>query len=261
MEVSNYAPGTPSWVELATIDLTAAKRFYGALFGWGYRDEPAGESVYTMGLLNGHPVAGLMELGPDQRSAGVPPHWATYITVRSVEDAAAAAIEAGGTVLASPFDVMEAGRMTVVQDPTGAIVSLWEPKNHIGATLVNEPGTFCWNELQVPDVAAAEPFYQRVLGAETATQEMPSGPYTLLIVDGRSVAGITKIQESWGPVPPHWDVYFAVADTDATLEHAQAAGGTVHVPAMDIPDVGRFAGITDPQGAMFYVLQFYVLQV
>lgn len=255
MEVTSYTPGTPSWVELATTDPEAAKRFYGALFGWEFRDEPAGDGVYTMCLLNGHSVAGLMELGPDQRTAGVPPHWATYITVPSVEDAAAKAAQAGGTVLAPPFDVMDAGRMTVVQDPAGAIVSLWEPKNHIGATLVNEPGTFCWNELQVHDMAAAEAFYRQVLGVDAATTQMPEGPYTVFTVDGRSVAGMMQIQESWGPVPPHWDVYFAVADTDAFLMQAQAAGGTVHVPAMDIPDVGRFAGVTDPQGAMLYVLQ------
>ena len=254
-EFTSYAPGTPSWVDLATTDPDGAKRFYGGLFGWSFRDDPAGEAgIYTMCLLNGRSVAGLNEMAPDQRAAGMPPHWATYITVANAAETATRAAAAGGTVVAPAFDVEDAGRMTIVQDPAGAFVSFWEAKNHIGAELANEPGTLVWNELQVHDTEAARAFYETVLGITTETADMPSGPYTTFIVDGRSVAGMMQISKDWGPVPPHWDLYFAVENVDLTMEKAVELGGRVDVPAMDIPDVGRFAGISDPQGAMFFVM-------
>lgn len=254
-EFSSYPPGTPSWVELATTDLQGAKDFYRAIFGWSYEDEPAGEeSASTMCLLRGKPVAALFQMGPEQREAGTPPHWITYITVASADEAAAMATDAGGTILLPAFDVEDAGRMTIVRDAAGAFISFWEPRKHFGAMLANEPGTRTWNELQVHDVDAAKNFYAAVLGVTTHTEEMPDGPYTTFNLAGRPVAGLMQIKEQWGSVPPHWDVYFAVADTDETLEKAVAAGGTVDVAARDIPDVGRFAGITDPQGAMFFVL-------
>jgi len=254
-EFTSYAQGTPSWVDLAATDPEGAKRFYSGLFDWSFRDDPAGEGgVYTMCLINGKSVAGLYEMAPDQQAAGTPPHWLTYITVANADETAAKAAAAGGTIVAPAFDVEDAGRMTVVQDPSGAFVSFWEAKKHIGAELANEPGTLVWSELQVHDTDAAKAFYQTVLGITTETADMPSGPYTTFMVDGRSVAGMMKISEDWGPVPPHWDLYFAVEDADATLGKAAAAGGKAVVPAMDIPDVGRFAGITDPQGAMFFVI-------
>lgn len=254
-EFTSYAQGTPSWVDLSTTDPEAAKEFYGELFGWSFRDDPAGEDgVYTMCLLRDKSVAGLSLMSPDLQASGMPPHWGTYVTVDSVDEAMAKAGAAGGTIVAPAFDVEDAGRMVIVQDPAGAFVSFWEPKSHIGAELANEPGTLVWNELQVHDVEAAKAFYESVLGISTETADMPSGPYTTFMVEGRAVAGLMQISPDWGPVPPHWDLYFAVESTDATTERAVAAGGRLDVPAMDIPDVGRFAGITDPQGAMFFVM-------
>jgi uncharacterized protein len=255
-EFTFYAQGTPQWVDLATTDVAEARAFYSELFGWSFVVDTGDWGSYIRCLVDGKSVAGMADQQQDERDQGVPPHWVTYVAVDSADDIAARVTDAGGVVIMPPMDVLTEGRMLVAQDPAGAFTSFWESKDHIGAQLANEPGTLVWNELQVHDVDAAKAFYETVLGIETETSDMGGGVlYTTFQVQGRSVAGMMQIQKEWGPVPPHWDVYFGVEDTDATVERVKSLGGEVLVPAMDIPNVGRFAGLKDPQGAMFYVIK------
>jgi len=150
---TSYAPGTFSWVDLATTDQQEAKRFYSGLFGWEPQDIPVGDGVfYSMMSREGHVVAAIAPQPQAQRDAGVPPSWQSYVTVASADDAAERARAAGGIVHAPPFDVFDAGRMAVIQDPQGAFFMVWEPRGNIGADLVNAPGALCWNELYVPDI-------------------------------------------------------------------------------------------------------------
>src|SRR4051794_27001314 len=150
----SHEPGAFSWVELATSDAGEAKRFYAELFGWDYDDNEVGEGmVYSMAKIDGGHVAGLFE--SDQS----PPHWTSYVSVKSADDTAKHAGDTGGTVLAEPFDVMDAGRMAVLQDPQGGVFAVWEPKQHIGAQVVNVPGALTWNDLMTSDVTAAATFY------------------------------------------------------------------------------------------------------
>src|SRR5215210_5393221 len=122
-ERTSHAPGTISWTDLATSDQVAAKEFYGGLFGWEYEDMPAGEGiVYSMAKVGGRSAAALSPQQADEAAQGVPPHWNVYVTVEDVDAAARAAGEAGGQVLAEPFDVFDAGRMAVIADPTGAVL-------------------------------------------------------------------------------------------------------------------------------------------
>ncbi len=250
-ERTSYAPGTPSWVDLQTSDQAAAKQFYGELFGWTYADQPVDETnVYSMAQLRGIDVAAISGLG-EQAAQGVPPHWNSYITVDDVEVAVAKVAPAGGTVIAPPFDVMDAGRMAVVQDPTGAMFVLWQAKEHVGAGLVNEPGSFTWTELTTPDIPKAAAFYRAVLGwdATTAGGDMP---YTEFKLGGESIAG--GMNPPMPGVPTFWGVYFAVSDTDATVAKATSLGGGLMAGPMDI-EPGRFAVLTDPQGAVFSVIK------
>jgi uncharacterized protein len=252
-ERTNYAHGTPSWIDLQTTDQAAAKQFYAGLFGWTYDDLPAspdGSLVYSMATLKGQHVAAIAPLG-EQAEQGVPPHWNSYVTVDDVEAAAAKVAGAGGTVIAPPFDVLDAGRMSVVQDPTGAVFELWQPKNNIGAGLVNEPGAFSWSELITPDVPKAAAFYNALFGWTTLTHEGDM-PYTEFQLDGNSIAG--AMNPPMPGIPPLWGIYFAVGDTDATVEKATALGGSVIAPPMDI-EPGRFAVLADAQGAMFNVIK------
>lgn len=252
--VKKYPHGTFSWVDLSSTDQSAAANFYKQLFGWSSVDVPIdADSVYTMFQIDGHTVAAVSAMQPEMQAQGMPSLWNSYVTVDDVEAVTKRAAEAGGTVIAQPFDVMGEGRMSVIQDPTGAVVSAWQPLSHIGASLVNIPGALNWNELRTPDAAKAGAFYSEVFGWTMQEDEGPNA-YTMFVNDGRLNAGMVEMDESWGPMPPHWTPYFAVENTDAILEKAQELGGTVLVPAVDIP-AGRFAAIQDPTGATFSIIQ------
>jgi uncharacterized protein len=247
-EVTRHEPGSFCWAELATTDDASAKKFYTALFGWGSEDSPAGpDMIYTTLKKNGKSVGALYKMRPEQK--GMPPNWMTYVTVVSADEAAKKAKELGGKLLMEPFDVMDIGRMAVVQDPQGASFSLWQPKKHIGAEVINEPGALCWAELDTRDTESAKRFYTGLFGWGTKV----SDAYIELQQGGTSMGGIMKIPEEWGPVPSNWLVYFAVADCDATAKKTGELGGGTIVPPTDIPGMGRFSVQRDPQGAVFAI--------
>ncbi len=250
---SEYAQGTPNWVDLQTSNQSAAKEFYSALFGWSYDDQTMREGqVYSMATIEGSSVAAIAPQQPDAVAAGVPPTWNTYIAVDDVDKAVEAVGPAGGQVLMPAFDVMDAGRMTFVSDPTGAVVGLWQAKGHIGATLIDEAGTVLWNELNSDGLDKALAFYGAVVGITTSTMEMGPDTYTLLNVGSDQVGGATAPQMPG--VPNHWHVYFAVDDTDASAAKVVSLGWQVVAEPFDIPTVGRMAMVSDPQGAVFSVM-------
>ena len=248
----SYAQGTPNWVDLQTTDQAAAKTFYGGVFGWSFDDQPmdAG-AVYSVAKIGDGQVAAIAPQSPELKAAGAPPMWNTYLAVDSVDDATAKVAAAGGTVAMEPFDVMDAGRMSFVMDPSGAPVALWQANQHIGATLVNEPGTVVWNEL-ITDNPAALPFYEQVLGLTTTTTEMGEDKYTMFQVGGKEVGGTMPPQTAG--MPNHWHVYFAVADADAAAAKIRELGGSVMAGPFDTP-IGKMAVVTDPQGAAFSIFQ------
>jgi predicted enzyme related to lactoylglutathione lyase len=252
-EMKAYTPGTFCWLDLATSDAAAAKTFYTGLMGWTAVDMPVGpDMVYTMCQVDGKDVAALFQQPPDDPS---PTHWNSYVSVASADETAAKAKSLGGTVLAEPFDVLDSGRMVVIQDPTGAVVSGWQPKTHIGATLVNQPGALSWNELLTNDTDQASRFYSGLFGWKAQTQETPGGPYTVILNGDRMNGGIMQLRPEWGPMPPNWLVYLSVADCDASADKVKALGGEVLAPPMDIPDTGRIAWVQDPQGAVFAIIK------
>ena len=254
---TKHAPGTPSWVDLQTSDPAAAKSFYRALFDWDYEDLPVGDGAdgrpafYSMARKNGKDIGAIAALP----MPGIPPHWNTYITVADVDASAAQVGGAGGTVVMDAFDVMDAGRMAVISDPTGAMFNLWTPKNSIGAELVNEHGTLSWNELMSPDVPAAAKFYEKLFGWGSSTMGTPEMEYTEFKLGDRSIAGGMK--PPMPGMPAVWGNYVATDDTDKTAELATANGGTVIQGPMDI-EPGRMAVIADPTGAMFSVIKMKV---
>jgi predicted enzyme related to lactoylglutathione lyase len=250
---TSYAQGTPNWVDLQTTDQAAAKAFYTHLFGWLYDDQPMPDGqVYSMAVLRGHQVAAIAPQPPAVAAAGVPPMWNTYLAVDSADEATAKVEAAGGQIAMAPFDVTDAGRMSFVLDPAGAAVALWQAGQHIGATLVNEPGTLTWNELITADQGVFA-FYTAVTGLTTAIEDMGDGqPYAVFKAGEASVGGSMPPQAPG--VPNHWHVYFGTDDADAAAATTTEQGGTVIVPPFDIP-VGRIAVLADPQGAMFSVIK------
>ena len=256
-KIESYKQGTPSWTDLATTDQDAAKSFYSDLFGWTYEDnamDDMGGMVYSMAVSDGSYAAAMFTQMDDERQMGIPPHWNVYMTVEDVDAIATRVSENGGTLITpEPFDVYDAGRMIVTQDPTGAIIALWQKKNHIGAGVQGEHGSIAWCELLTNDPAKAIKFYEGLLGVGSETYSMADGgEYHILTVDRVGVAGIMQMPEHLSAmnVPPHWSTYFQVDDVDAALEKAKASGSQVAMEPMDIPEAGRrIAFFMDAQGA------------
>lgn len=252
-ERTSYAHGTPSWTDLSSSDPEAVKPFYQALFGWEYIDEPAGEGqVYTMATKNGKSVAALMQQGPEQAQMGIPSMWNTYVTVDDLEATVAKVEGAGGTIMAPPMDVMDAGKMAVIVDPTGAVSCMWEPQQSIGAELVNEHGALCWNEVITADVAAAATFYGELYGWGTQTMDMGEGSYTLFTLGEDGIGGSPGMPMDG--IPPHWASVFAVDSCQAAVDTAAQGGGTTAVEPFDTP-IGKIAVLADPTGAMFQIIE------
>jgi predicted enzyme related to lactoylglutathione lyase len=255
-ETPDYKPGTFCWVELATSDNEAAKKFYTQLFGWTYSDHPMGpDMVYTMLQLNGKDVGALYKLMPEQVSQGVPPNWLSYISVTSADESTEKAKASGATVLKEPFDVMTVGRMSVIQDPTGAVFALWQSGEHKGSAVYNVPNSLCWNELMTTDTTKDKEFYTKVFGWGADTQNFGDFEYTMFKNGERGAGGMLQITPEMGPIPSNWLVYFAVDDCDAKVKKAAELGATVMKPADDIPGIGRFAILIDPQGAAFAIIK------
>jgi predicted enzyme related to lactoylglutathione lyase len=252
-ERTTYTPGTFSWTDLTTPDQEAAKTFYAALFGWEIVDLPIDEATsYSMASLGGKAVAAIAPQPEQQRANGVPPIWNSYITVEDADAAVERARELGANVHAAAFDVMQAGRAGVIQDPQGAYFLVWQPRENIGAGLVNAPGALCWNELGSPDLDASAAFYGDLFGWKTSPMEGDMPYLVISTSDGRSNGGIRP------PVPPgtppSWLVYFAVGDIDAAVASVSELGGAVLSPPTDI-GIARIAVVSDAQGAVFAIYE------
>ena len=255
-DVNSHAPGAFSWPELATSDQTSGAKFYSDLFGWTINAQPMGPGeTYTMFEMRGRPVAAAYTMRPEEKQMGAPPHWNNYVTVKSADESAKKAESLGAKVFAPPFDVMDVGRMAVLQDPTGAVFQIWEPKKHVGAMIVNEPGTLCWTELTTSDLAAAETFYTQLFGWTAKHGSASAGmPYTEMSNNGQPGVGMMpKPTGMPAHVPSYWMPYFMVENVDASADRAKRLGAKLMVPPEDIPNVGRFSIVGDPQGAVFAI--------
>jgi len=250
-ELKSYPPGTPSWVDLASTDVSSSKAFYRGLFGWDVLDGGPESGGYSMFQKHGKNVAGL---GPVMMP-GQPPAWTTYVCVEDADATIAKVTAGGGTVLVAPMDVLDVGRMAVFTDPTGAAIALWQPRSHHGADLANEPGAFTWNELQTRDTEAAKAFYRSVFGWDAHTSQDGPMVYTEWKRGDDSVGGMMDMPAEVPPqIPAYWLVYFAVDDCDASVTKAAALGGATLVDPMDVAP-GRFAVLSDPTGAVFAVIK------
>lgn len=252
----DFPPGTPSWVDLASPDVDASVAFYRELMGWSATEPGPVEETggYRMFQQDGKSVGGVMGKMQEQQ----PTAWSTYISVADADATAELVKAAGGSVLVEPMDVMDIGRMAFFADPSGAAFGVWQPRAFGGADLVGEPGSLCWSEVLTRDAASGTAFYPAVFGWEARRPQFEGAPesYTVWELDGRPVGGMMDMSGPGFPpgIPPHWGVVFAVADCDATVAKARELGATVTHEPMDMP-IGRFAGLVDPQGASFTVMQ------
>jgi len=253
--------GLFGWVDLVTTDVDAATAFYLPLFGWDAEVIPTPMGpAYTMLRKDGKVVAGMGPQPPGMAASGAPSMWNSYVLVDDIDATCAAVGRAGGMVVMPAMDVMTQGRMAMAADPSGAVVGLWQPGDHQGAELFNAPGSLTWNELQTRDLAAATPFYAEVFGWRWEDMGDGSG-YLVAHLDTKegddtSNAGAMSMPPDVpAEVPSFWAVYFAVADVDESLLLATDLGGSVLFAPMQMGP-GRFAGLTDPTGAVLMVGAF-----
>lgn len=254
MQIDRYEPGTPSWVDVNGPDVKRLASFYSELFGWDAEDQGEEAGHYTMFAQGGRSVAAASPTPPGTEA---PPSWTTYITVADADATAATIAKAGGGVMAPPFDVFDAGRMAMATDPSGGVFAIWQPGRHIGAELVNEPCSLCWNELTVRNADEVLEFYSAVFGWRVQLQDGADAPfkYRELYLGDKLIGGCMEMDDSWPEgIPTHWMAYFAVEDTDATAKRAVEVGGTVSVEPFDLP-VGRTAVLNDPAGSVFSVIK------
>jgi predicted enzyme related to lactoylglutathione lyase len=229
MKVTHYDSGVPNWADLGSPDLAAAKQFYAGVFGWDPQEGPPEAGGYTIFHQDGAATAAV---GP-QQSPDQPPAWTIYMA-----------------------NVMEQGRLAIFMDPSGAVFGVWQPGAFPGAQVKDEPGALSWVELATRDPDGAAQFYRTVFGWQPDVQDMEGTPYTVFRVGERGVAGMMPMTGDQWPadLPAHWMPYFGTADTDATAAKIQELGGSVSVPPVTVPDVGRFAVVGDPAGAYFSII-------
>ena len=243
----------PTWIELSSAYAAASRDFYGRLFGWKLDISPDPQyGGYAMAKIGEKIVAGI---GQSQTPL-TPTAWGIYIATDDIERLMESVKRAGGSVVAAPFEVGDQGRMAVFQDPTGAVVSAWQPSQMRGFD-TDVPNAFGWAELNARGVDQAIAFYRAVFGWSPKTSEPAPGqpPYTEFQVDGESIAGAMEMNpEMPDEVPSYWMVYFNVIDVDGAFQKALELGATEMVAPSDFPN-GRFAILGDPQGASFGLLK------
>lgn len=252
MEIEGYASGEPCWQDHSSADAARAADFYSALFGWDVAEGNEEYGGYRDATLKGKRVAGISpQMGPG------PSVWSTYIKVDDADALTGLVTASGGQVLVPPMDIAPFGRMAFYFDPTGAAIGAWQPAEHTGGQIRNEPGAPTWYELVTSDVAAASTFYSAVFGwsAEDHGPVGGTGGYTEFKLGEKAIGGMmAKPPMMPAEVPSHWAIYFAVEDADATAARATELGGKVIMGPTDIAP-GRFAVLADPTGATFNILK------
>jgi len=252
-EATTSVASKPVWVDLATTDAAGAREFYSKLFGWDVEVNTDPQyGGYALARVDGQDVAGI---GP-KMSEQAPTAWSVYIGTPDAEELAGKVQAAGGNVIMPPFDVGDQGRMAVFQDPSGAFIAAWQRKA-MGGFHTHAPNTFGWAELNARGIEKAIPFYRAVFGWTDKRSDMGEGqpPYIEFQLGGESIAGGMEMNPMVpAEVPSYWMVYFTVEDVDKSFKEATGAGGREMLAPQDFPG-GRFAIVSDPQGAVFGLMK------
>jgi predicted enzyme related to lactoylglutathione lyase len=233
------------WHEQVSSEPQQAETFYKQLFGWGTETFKPGEMDYTMISAGGSTHGGFstaMEGAP-------PPHWLSHIQVEDLDATIEKAKAAGGRLAAGPFEMSGVGRLGILFDPQGAHVAAYQPEGE-GAT---GEGVFVWDELGTTDVDGAQRFYEDVFGWTTKEMGEEYGGYRIFHRGDAQIGGLMANQDP--SIPAAWTPYVAVDDPDKTCSKAKELGAGVIVEPMDVPNVGRFAILKDPQGAVFGIIR------
>ncbi|MFJ5861241.1 VOC family protein [Pseudarthrobacter sp. NPDC092439] len=249
-----YAHGEPCWADLQTRDVTSAKEFYAAVFGWTYEDLPTPDGrSYAQAFAGSSLVAVIAPQNTVQEAAGTRAQWNIYFAATDAAALVRDAEFAGGKAEFGPEAVAETGVLAFVAPPGGGTTGVWQPGTHTGSQLFNVPGALAWAELSTPEPAAAVGFFQELFGHEvTEYPQDDGGTYSTLMVNGAEVAGVVPADEG---AQAGWDVYFGVASLADAVRAAVAAGGEVLVEPEGGAGHGALATVRDPQGGVLSLLE------
>ncbi len=262
MSDQKLTTGNFCWIDFATPDPNSAKAFYQKVFNWKFSDDPLPDGgVYTMiRAADGGYVGGLFQMPNEMKKAGVPAHISNYVAVESVDNSAKKAKDLGATIKMEPFDVFDYGRMAILIDPTGAAFSLWRCKSDDnGGEMASREahGMFCWQELMTTNVDQAAKFYKGLFGWNLTLLDMEGMSYTLIKNQGDGIGGILMLPPEMRGVPSHWATYFAATNIDETIQIIKDSAGNIMMGPQDIPETGRFAICSAPDGTVFYLFQYF----
>jgi predicted enzyme related to lactoylglutathione lyase len=253
MTTGTRQPGEFCWINILTPLPTEAREFFGKLLGWTYAELPGMGHIVKVG---GRDIGGLFDLVGPNTPKGTPPLIGVMVKVQSAEATCKTVTSLGGKTKPA-FDIMDQGRMAACTDPNGAEFDLWEPKKGLGTDVdSNHHGAPSWFETLTTDVDGATRFYSWLFGWTPEVMPMPNGNYTIFKHGTEYVAGMLRITPEMGKMPPQWATYFTVNDADETAREAAKLGAKLCMTMKDVPGVGRFCGITSPQGVTFYVIQY-----
>lgn len=252
--ITKYAPGEFCWADLGTTDVTGAKLFYQALFGWKAKDVPMGNGeYYSIMRVSGKDACALYPMQDVQRKKKAPPSWLPYIAIKEVDATVKSAKAARGKVIMGPMDVMDQGRQAVMLDPSGAAFSIWQARKHYGAQISGKSGTICWHDLNTKKTSAASKFYSKVFGWKAIDQKYDGNAYHLFKVKRKNVGGMWPYPMK--KLPSCWITYWQVASCAKIVAKAKRLGGRALLGTILVPEMCRFAILRDPQGAVFGVLE------
>ncbi|MEA1903233.1 MAG: VOC family protein [Actinomycetota bacterium] len=244
--------GAPNWVDLTTPDIEAATTFYRRLFDWDVETSVTPMGDYHIGKVDGMQVAGMMQATPEM---GDMPAWTVFINIENIDETIDRARAAGGTILQEPIDIPD-GQVAVVADPAGAMFGLYSGIRPDEVWISRDAGRVSWVETLTRDPTASEGFYIAVFDWKAETQDYERTRYTTFMLDDEQVAGMMMMPDSVpSEAPSHWAVYFTVDDCDQAVERAIELGGKALGPVMEF-DMGRFAVMSDPQGAVFQLMEY-----
>jgi predicted enzyme related to lactoylglutathione lyase len=252
--MTQHAAGMFCWCQLGTSDPQGAKKFYSGLFGWGLEDTTISGQIITLLKKDGREIGALYGLMKEEREQRIAPNWMPFVAVENADRTSKLIQQGGGKTQVEPMDILDHGRMAVCEDPTTAVFALWQAGRQIGAAIVNEVGSMCWNELITDDAAKAAAFYRQVFGWTEEKMQGLKGEYTIFKKDGASAGGMMQATAEMKLTHPYWLVYFAVENCDRSVAQVRQLGGRAMLEPTDIPDIGRISVLTDPQGAYFAVI-------
>ena len=242
------------WINIITPRSAEARSFFSELFGWTYMDLPdMGGGIIK---VDGHDVGGMWNMESPNMPPGTTPVIGVMVKVDDADEMAGKVRSLGGKAQA-PMDIATNGRMVACTDPTGAVFDLWQGIDQPGTDAdKTKHGVPSWSELLTSDTKGAEEFYRSLFGWTATEADMGHMMYTTFKLGDDYAAGMMQHSPEMGDMPMGWSTYVTVSDVDQSVGKASGMGASVFMPAMDIPTVGRMAGIVSPQGVSFYVITY-----